>query len=51
MHHCLNDSETDLDALEALAMDMDEAAEILRGVKDAIAGHEVSIETASDVIW
>ena len=50
MHHCLNDSETDLDALEALAMDMDEAADILRGVRDAIAGHEVSIETDSNVI-
>ena len=49
-HHCLNDSPSDLDALTALAGDMDRAAEILRAVKDAIAGHEARVWTEPDAI-
>ncbi len=50
MHHCLNDCPSDLDALTALAKDMDWAGNMLRAVKDAIAGHEVSISTEDDAI-
>lgn len=50
MHHCLNDSPSDLDALTALAEDMDWAGDILRAVKDAIAGQETSISTEQRAI-
>jgi len=50
MHYALNDSPSGLDALTALARNMDRAGDTLRAVKDALASHDARVWTENDAI-